>query len=135
MLGFGPQADRQARREWWRRQIERQKDSQRTVADFCRRLGVSTVTFYGWKRKLREAPTAAPRPATNGAAPPSRATATGAIASFVPVSIRDTAAIGQLEIELANACIVRLQGTVDPKLLHVAIRAAGRLGEIGKGGD
>ena len=135
MFGFGPPVDRQGRRDWWRRQIERQKDSKLTVADFCRRLGVSTVTFYCWKRKFRAVPTSAPRPATNHAAPPDRAAASGAIASFVPVSIRDTAAIGQLEIELANACIVRLQGTVDPKLLHVAIRAAGLLAESGKGGD
>ena len=34
---------------------------------------------------------------------------------------------GQLEIELANACIVRLKGAVDPELLRIAIHAAGRL--------
>jgi hypothetical protein len=45
MVGFGPPASRQARREWWRRQIQRQKEGSLTVAEFCRRLGVSTVTF------------------------------------------------------------------------------------------
>jgi hypothetical protein len=30
---------------------------------------------------------------------------------------------------------VRLKGTVDPKLLRVAIRAAGRLGGTTQGGD
>ena len=44
MVGFGPPASRQARREWWRRQIQRQKEGSLTVAEFCRRLGVSTVT-------------------------------------------------------------------------------------------
>src|SRR5512135_1809104 len=58
MLGFGPPANRQARCEWWRRQIQRQKDSRLSVAEFCRRLGVSTVTFYAWKRRFREAPAA-----------------------------------------------------------------------------
>jgi hypothetical protein len=47
MVGFGPPANRQARREWWRRQIQRQHDGSRTVAEFCRRLGVSTVTSRG----------------------------------------------------------------------------------------
>src|SRR6516164_7737287 len=58
MVGFGPPASRQARREWWRRQIRRQKDGSLTVAEFCRRLGISTVTFYAWKRRFREAPPA-----------------------------------------------------------------------------
>jgi Transposase len=56
MLGFGPPASRSARREWWRRRIQRQKEGSRSVAEFCRRLGVSTVTFYAWKRRFREAP-------------------------------------------------------------------------------
>ena len=60
MVGFGPPVSRQARREWWRRQVQRQKDGSLTVAEFCRRLGVSTVTFYAWKRRFREAPPAFP---------------------------------------------------------------------------
>ena len=47
MFGFGSPASRQARREWWRRQIRRQKGGTRTVAEFCRRLGVSTVAPQG----------------------------------------------------------------------------------------
>jgi hypothetical protein len=45
MVGFGPPTSRQARREWWRRQSQRQTEGSLTVAEFCRRLGVSTVTF------------------------------------------------------------------------------------------
>jgi transposase-like protein len=60
MVGFGPPASRQARREWWRRQIQRQKEGSLSVAEFCRCLGVSTVTFYAWKRRFREAPPAFP---------------------------------------------------------------------------
>ena len=134
MVGFGPPASRQARREWWRRQIQRQKGGSLTVAEFCRRLGVSTVTFYAWKRRFREAPpafppvperpSARPMPEANGSSTP----------AFLPVSILDAGA-GQLEIELANACVVRLKGAVDPELLRVAIRAAGRLAGSGQGGD
>ena len=135
MVGFGPPASRQARRPWWRRQIQRQEDGNLTVAEFCRRLGVSTVTFYAWRRRFREAlpaslrvpegPPARPIPLANGAATP----------AFLPVSIRDAGAAGRLEIELANACVVRLNGAVDPELLRIAIHAAGRLGGDGRGGD
>jgi hypothetical protein len=135
MVGFGPPASRQARREWWRRQILRQQDGSLTIAEFCRRLGVSTVTFYSWKRRLCEAPPAVPLvperpsarpvPEANGASTP----------AFLPVSILDVGPPGQLEIELANACIVRLKGAVDPELLCIAIRAAGQLGGGRRGGD
>jgi transposase-like protein len=135
MVGFGPPASHKARREWWRRQIQRQRDGSLTVAEFCRRLGVSTVTFYAWKRRFREVPPAVPlgperpsdrpMPESNGASPP----------AFLPVSILDAGSAGQLEIELANACFVRLRGAVDPELLRLAIHAAGRLGGDGRGGD
>ena len=135
MVGFGPPASRQRRREWWRRQIQRQNEGRQTVAEFCRRLGVSTVTFYAWKRRFREAPppsallpdrpSARPMPEVNGASAP----------AFLPVSILDAGAAGQLEIELANACIVRLKGAIDPELLRIAIHAAGRLGGDGRGGE
>jgi hypothetical protein len=135
MVGFGPPASRLARRKWWRRQIQRQKDGSLTVAEFCRRLGVSTVTFYAGKRRFREAPPALPivpdkpsvrpMPEANGASTP----------AFLPVSILHAGPAGQLEFELANACIVRLKGAVDPELLRIAIRAAGQLGGDRRGGD
>ena len=135
MFGFGPPADRKTRCQWWRRQIHRQQEGSLTVAEFCRRLGVSTVTFYAWKRRFREAPTASPLvlerptarplPEANEASPP----------AFLPVSILDAGPPGQLEIELANACVVRLKGTVDPELLRIAIRAAGRHGGDRRGGE
>ena len=134
MLGFGPPANRQARQEWWRRQIQRQKEGSLSVAEFCRQLGVSTVTFYAWKRRFREAPPASPLIPERPAAKPS--TANGApTPAFLPVSILDAGPNGQLEIALPNACVVRLQGAVDPELLRIAIRAAGRLGGGGRGGD
>jgi hypothetical protein len=137
MLGFGPPVDRQARREWWRRQIQRQQQSPMTVAEFCRRHGIQPVTFYSWKRRFQDeatAPAALPpmpqphaSPLTRGV-PPSDA-------PFVPVSIVDAGGGGLLEIEFANACTLRLKGTVDPRLLRVAIRAAGCLGGTTQGGD
>jgi hypothetical protein len=43
------------------------------------------------------------------------------------VSILDPGAGAQLEIELSNACVLRLKGVIDPSLLETAIAAAGRL--------
>ena len=134
MVGFGPPASRQARRRWWRRQIQRQKEGSLTVAEFCRRLGVSTVTFYAWKRRLRETPPAVPLVPERPSARPMSEANGASTAAFLPVSILDAGA-AQLEIELANACVVRLKGTVDPELLRIAIHAAGRLGGDGRGGD
>jgi hypothetical protein len=135
MLGFGPPANRQARQEWWRRQIQRQKDGNLTVAEFCRRLGVSTVTFYTWKRRLRETSEASP-PRPEKPTPRSTPTSNGTPrATFLPVSILDAGPAGHLEIALSNACVVRLTGAVDPELLRTAIRAAGRVGGGRRGAD
>ncbi len=42
------------RAAFWRDLIERQERSGGSVADFCRREGVSTPSFYNWRRRLRE---------------------------------------------------------------------------------
>jgi hypothetical protein len=134
MLGFGPPANRRARQEWWRRQIQRQQDGSLSIAEFCRRLGVSTVTFYAWRRRLSDAPPASPLISENPAARSS--TANGApTPAFLPVSMLAAGPDGELEIELANACVVRLKGSVDPVLLRAAIRAAGRLGDRARGAN
>ena len=134
MLGFGPPANPRARQEWWRRQIQRQQDSSLSIAEFCRRLGVSTVTFYAWRRRFSEAPPASPLISESPAAKSS--TVNGApVPAFLPVSMLDAGPDGELEIELANACVVRLKGSVDPVLLRVAIRAAARLGDGAQGAD
>jgi transposase-like protein len=135
MVGFGPPVSRQARREWWRCQIQLQKDGSLTVAEFCRRLGVNTVTFYAWKRRFREAPSAPPLVPDRASARPMPEANGATTAAFLPVSILHAGPAGQLEIELANACIVRLTGAIDPELLRVAIHAAGRLGGDQRGGD
>jgi hypothetical protein len=137
MLGFGPPADRQARREWWRRQVQRQQLSHMTVAEFCRRQGIQPMTFYSWKRRFQDT---SGSPASSGPMPqpdakPLTRSVPSSGAAFVPVSIFDASAGGLLEIEFGNACTVRLKGAVDSKLLRVAIRAAARLGGAAKGGD
>ena len=40
MLGFSQPASRHERREWWRVQIARQQSGNRSITEFCNRLGV-----------------------------------------------------------------------------------------------
>src|SRR5262245_38572958 len=135
MIGFGPPVDRKTRRQWWRRQVERQEKSNLTVAEFCRRSALSPVTFYAWKRRFREASPASPLHAERSPARPMQEANGAATPPFLAVSILETGTLGQLEVELANACVVRLKGTVDPELLRIAIRAAGRHGGDRRGGE
>ena len=37
----------------WRKRVERQPGSGLSVLEYCRREGISTASFYTWKRRLR----------------------------------------------------------------------------------
>jgi hypothetical protein len=81
-----------------------------------------TICHY-WKRKVQAGLWTPSEPVAEASLsrPP-----TTAAASFLPVSIVDPDAGTHLEIELANACVVRLWGSLSPRLLRAAIKAAGR---------
>lgn len=38
---------------WWRRVIRKQSETREPVAVVCLRHGVSTKTFYNWRKKLK----------------------------------------------------------------------------------
>lgn len=40
--------------EWWLELIELADESSLTVAELCQRHGVSTASFYNWRRKFRD---------------------------------------------------------------------------------
>jgi hypothetical protein len=128
MPAFREPTSREHRREWWRRQIARQKTANLSVAEFCRQLGVSITTFYYWKKRVDEVPPVRSRqvPVENSSRHLTT-TAGAAPSNFVPVSILEPSAGTQLEIELTNACVLRLKGVIDPSLLQAAIMAAGRV--------
>ena len=128
MATTGPGTNHQSRVDWWRGQFQRQRRANLSVTDFCRQLSVSVTTFYYWKKRVHEAPPNAPG-RVPGVRPSHRMTSAAGTASanFVPVSIREPAAGTELEIELTNACVVRLKGVIDPPLLQAAITAAGKL--------
>jgi hypothetical protein len=131
MTGLRQRTDHPARLDWWRGQIHRQRTANLSIAKFCRQLGVSITTFYYWRRRVDAATqTASGRVAADRSARPP----IPASAPFVPVSIVDPGADTQLEIELSNACVVRLRGALSPRLLRAAITAAGRLDGSRPGG-
>jgi hypothetical protein len=128
MPAFSQPTSREHRREWWRRQLARRESANLSVTEFCRQLGVSITTFYYWKKRVHEAPAILSGQFPVGNSSRRLTTGVGAAASnFVPVSILEPSADTQLEIELANACVLRLKGVIDPPLLQAAIMAAGRL--------
>jgi transposase-like protein len=123
MTATGPRTNHQSRVDWWRAQFQRQRKANLSVTDLCRQLGVSVTTFYYWKKRVDEAPADA-RGQVPGVRPSRHATTA---ANFVPVSILEPAAGTELEIELTNACVLRLKGVIDVRLLQAAITAAGQL--------
>lgn len=134
MLGFRPPTERNARRQWWRRHIQRQQDAEIPVAEFCRRHGVHPTTFYAWRRRLGLEPAPAqPRP-IDLSQKARRQPATGELATFLPVSLGDLSPTAQLEITLGNNRVVRLSGVISSRLLRAAIRAAWQLDTPEPGG-
>jgi Transposase len=131
MVGFSRPSSRKERREWWRRQLARQQSENLSVTEFCRQLGIHFSTFYYWKKRVHESPSGAPgQLVLRPPAPP-----VTVAANFVPVSLVDQRVGTHLEIELANACVVRLDGPIDPSLLQAAITAAGQLDVSSRGAD
>jgi hypothetical protein len=128
MDGSDQPSSREERREWWRRQLSRQQAEKISVTEFCRQLGIHFTTYYYWKKRVNEAPSS--KPGQMIVRPP--APTVSMAATFVPVSLVDRRADAHLEIELANACVVRLEGAIDPSMLQAAIIAAGQLDGLGR---
>jgi hypothetical protein len=88
----------------WRLRLKRQTTSGLSIAEFCEREGVSTASFYAWRRGLT-APSAAA-----SADPP----------LFVPIQLDppphpdDTAPVLGFEIELPQRIRIRCAATPDP---------------------
>lgn len=101
-----------SKEEVWRLRVQRFLQSGLTVVAFCRREGVSTPSFYLWRKRLG----LQPRPATAQRRPPRPPLA------FLPVTLR---AAG-VEVLLPNGARVLLPPG-DADALRVAIEAAGRL--------
>jgi hypothetical protein len=81
----------------WQQRLQRFRDSGLSVADFCDREGVSTASFYAWRRRLRLDPT-----------PPAPDTP-----RLVPVRLVTPPASGPVELLLPSGVILRLSPDCD----------------------
>ncbi len=95
------------KRSQWRERFRRFARSELSATEFCRQEGVSTPSFYHWRRKLADS-------SSNGPARRSLARA-----SFVPVQVATASA---LHVNFPNG--VRLSLPVsDPELVRISIDA------------
>ena len=76
----------------WQQRLDRFHKSGLTVADFCEREGISTASFYAWRRRFEadSAPAAADAP------------------RLVPVRLVTSPASTSVELVLPSGCILRL---------------------------
>jgi transposase-like protein len=113
----------------WRKRWERFESSSLTVAEFCRREGVSQPNFYQWRKRLgRERGPAAPLRVPKAGVPARpRTAASGGQAGFVELAL---ACPGVVELELPNGVRVRVPADREAVVV-VAIRTASELMNCG----
>lgn len=95
----------------WRERLRRYRLSTATVVEFCDREGLSTATFYAWKRRLEGA-----------AAQRRRTSAATTQPLFVPVSVRSAG--GGLRIELPGGAVIHVAPGTDERLVEMCLQAA-----------
>ncbi len=81
-----------AKLDMWRRRLVEFGRGTETVAAFCRRVGVSAATFYGWRRKVAQSP---------GSGQTSHGTQAVSPLSFLPVHVTGQPP-GVIEVVLAG---------------------------------
>ncbi len=95
----------------WRRRLRRQAVGGLSIGEFCSREGVSTASFYAWRRRL--------------AAPPSTAQPDSPL--FVPLHLdprpEQTAPPHGFEIELPHRVRVRCDAAPEPDWLGRLVAA------------
>ena len=100
-----------SRREAWYRRMQEFEQGTANVADFCRRAGVSTASFYQWRRRLKPVTTAPKVPKPSAKASQARQ----ADMKFLPVEL-----LGPQKVEVQFPCGARV---LVPSHDHEAIRA------------
>jgi hypothetical protein len=81
----------------WQQRLDRFRTSGLTVADFCEREGISTASFYAWRRRLQAdtAPNTADEP------------------RLVPVRLVTPPPSGPVELLLPSGAVLRLSPDTD----------------------
>src|SRR5689334_9463333 len=93
----------------WQQRLDRFRTSGLTVADFCEREGVSTASFYAWRRRLLAdtAPNTADTP------------------RLVPVRLVTPRASALVELLLPSGMVLRLSPDTDLAWLRQLLRLCG----------
>jgi hypothetical protein len=102
-----------ARRELWKRRVQEFEQGTADVTEFCHRAGVSTASFYQWRKRLKPAsppPAKPPNPSAKAARP--RKSTTNM--KFLPVEL-----LGPQNVEVQFPCGARV---LVPSHDHDAIR-------------
>ena len=81
----------------WQQRLDRFRKSGLAVADFCQREGISTASFYAWRRRLRHDP-----------APPA-----SDAPRLVPVRLVTPPAGAPVELVLPSGAVLRLSPDTD----------------------
>ena len=89
-------------RRRWQQRLDRFRHSGLTVPEFCDREGISTASFYAWRRRLQTdtAPSAVDEP------------------RLVPVRLVTPPPSAPVELLLPSGVVVRLSPDIDPAWLR-----------------
>ena len=100
-----PRRDPAVTRRQWAERLERFRRSGLTVAQFCDAEGVSTPSFYAWKRTLAATPAVAPPPVV------------------VPIHLTPSPMpTPVIELSLPSGAIVRFPADIRPDVLVAVLR-------------
>ena len=80
----------ESKRQEWAARLQRFQQNPSSVEAFCRSEGVSSASFYLWKRRLADSPPTPARP------------------TFVPITVADTPTAPPVEVAFPNGIVIRI---------------------------
>jgi hypothetical protein len=105
------------RAELWRERLARQAVEPWSVAEFCRREGVSQPSFYQWRKRLS---TTRPRRRAKTSGRPAADTDVQFVSVELPASLSSPG----IQIDLPNGAVVRLPAHATAEMIAAAVQAA-----------
>jgi|SRR6516162_5097095 transposase-like protein len=101
----------------WQRRIQRQASGGLSMAEFCRREGISPRLFYAWRDRLTKRPTS----------PPSQSPLFVALQPDFTRSQADPVLDRSVEVELPHEVRLRFDAPPDPEWLGHVVAAMARI--------
>ena len=100
--------------ELWRKRLQRQAQGKSSVADFCRREGVSQASFYRWRKRVD---------AGSWRAHGKQRVEPVSDPEFVPVELPTSLSALGVQIELPGGSVVRLPQDASAEIVAAAVQA------------